>query len=164
MDQTAENKYRAAFGRCRPRHDPYDDFSLRHPKMLLGQRAKIFSPFSALKGFEEAIEEKLERYVEKRELTEEEQEQLESTLALLRERTRSLRLVKESPVIASVTYYVPCPDENHEAYGLLGSYETLTGVVQRVDPVLTGTLRIDDRDVSLSDLAQIRILEEKEEM
>lgn len=31
---------------------------VRYPRMDIGDRAKIFSPFSALKGYEEAIEEK----------------------------------------------------------------------------------------------------------
>ena len=44
----------------------------------MSQRAKIFSPFAALKGFEEAIDEKVQRYVEKRELNDEEQEALEA--------------------------------------------------------------------------------------
>ena len=56
MDNAAEKKYRGALDRDRPRHEPYDDFSIRHPRMPLGQRAKIFSPFAALAGFEEAID------------------------------------------------------------------------------------------------------------
>ena len=42
--------------------------------MLLSQRAKIFSPFAALKGFEEAIGEKVRVYAEKRALNDEEQD------------------------------------------------------------------------------------------
>ena len=163
MDHASENKYGGAYRRDRPRHDPYDEFSLRHPRMDLGQRAKIFSPFAALKGFEQAIEEKLELYEEKRELNEEEQERLERALALLRERTRSLRLVRADPVTVSVTYYVPCRDENHEAYGLRGRYETLTGVVRKGDPERTGTLRIDETEIDLADLADIRIEESDKE-
>ena len=32
-----------------------DDFSLRHPRMERGLRAKIFAPFDALEGFTERI-------------------------------------------------------------------------------------------------------------
>ena len=74
MEQTAETKYAYAFSRCRPEHGRCDEFSLRHPKMPLGQRAKTFSPFSALRGFEEAIDEKRELYVEREEPSEEDQE------------------------------------------------------------------------------------------
>lgn len=38
----------AVYRQGRPRHGPYDEFSLKHPKMPLAQRAKIFSPFDAL--------------------------------------------------------------------------------------------------------------------
>ena len=157
MEYSTETKYRSAFYRGRPRHDPYDDFSIRHPKMQLSQRAKIFSPFSALKGFEEAIHEKLEHYTDKRELTEEEQEALNLTLTQLYAQARSRRLARMHPITATVTYYVPCPDENHEAYGLRGSYETLTGRVWKVDPVIAGSLRIADAEIAFSDIADIRI-------
>ncbi len=153
-----EKKYRGAFHQERPQHGPHDEFSIRHPKMPLSRRAKIFSPFAALKGFEEAIGEKLERYVDKRELTEEEQTELDCVLAELYERTQTLRAAREN-VNASVTWYVPCPDEHHEAYGLRGTYETLTGRVWQVDPVLTKTLRISDTVVEFSDIAEIRILD-----
>ena len=163
MELPVERKYRGAFERCRPEHEPRDDFSIRHPKMQLSQRAKIFSPFAALRGFEEAIDEKLERYVDKRELTEEEQAALDRILTELYEQTRNLRAAREKPVRATVTFYVPCPDENHEAYGLRGSYETLTGRVWKVDPVLTKTLRIGEAVIEFADIAEIRIQDSAEE-
>ena len=95
--ESVESKYREALRRGRPEHGPYDEFSLRHPKMPLGQRAKIFSPFDALAGFSEAIDDKLVRYVEKRELTEEEQAQLNLVLTELHERTQRRRAAKEAP-------------------------------------------------------------------
>jgi hypothetical protein len=36
-------------------------------------------------------------------------------------------------VIASVKYFVPCRDENNFAFGNAGQYETVTGMVLRVD-------------------------------
>ena len=156
--ESVESKYREAL-----RHGPYDEFSLRHPKMQLGQRAKIFSPFDALAGFSEAIDDKLVRYVEKRELTEEEQAQLNLVLTELHERTQRRRAATEAPVAASVTYYVPCPDEHHEAYGLRGSYETLRGTVRKVDPVLTRSLQIADTRIDFADIAAIRIEPSTEE-
>ena len=76
MATRLENEYQRALSRGRPKHSRCDDFSLKHPRMQLSQRAKIFSPFSALTGFEEAIDEKVQVYVEKRELNDEEQEAL----------------------------------------------------------------------------------------
>ena len=144
MKKTVEWKYSEAYARGRPQHESCDEFSLRHPKMPLGQRAKIFAPFAALTGFEERIEAKLARYVEKRELSDEEQDALDRTLA-------------------AVTFYLPCPDEQHEAYGLRGSYETVTGRVWRIDPVLSKTLQIGEKRIAFSDLAAIEIIESPEE-
>jgi len=45
------------FLKGRPAHGNNDLFSVKHPSMDLGRRAKIFSPFDALKGFSEAISE-----------------------------------------------------------------------------------------------------------
>ena len=160
MQDPVERKYREAFARGRPQHAACDEFSLRHPKMPLGQRAKIFAPFAALTGFEERIEAKLERYVEKRELSEAEQAALDSILAALYERTRR---AGSAPVYAAVTFYLPCRDEQHEAYGLRGTYETATGRVWRVDHVLSKTLRIGERRLAFADLAAIEILESPEE-
>ena len=127
--------------------------------MLLSQRAKIFSPFAALKGFEEAIDEKVQVYVEKRELNDEEQEALEAALARLHDLTKNLRAAKENQITATVTWFVPCADENHEAYGHGGTYERYTGTVWKVDPILTKSLLIGDRTIEFSELAEIVIQE-----
>jgi hypothetical protein len=49
-----EFAYSDIIGLRRPVHDG-DVFSRRHPKMTQLNRAKIFAPFDALKGFSEAI-------------------------------------------------------------------------------------------------------------
>jgi len=38
-----------------PVHEKTDPFRIRHPRMDVGHRAKIFAPFDALKGFNEAL-------------------------------------------------------------------------------------------------------------
>ncbi len=43
--------YRKVLEKGKPVHDRNDPFSARHPAMDLDRRAKIFSPFDALKGF-----------------------------------------------------------------------------------------------------------------
>jgi hypothetical protein len=43
------------YERGKPKHSPFDDFSIKHPAMDLSRRAKLFSPFDALKGFTEEI-------------------------------------------------------------------------------------------------------------
>ena len=160
MNTTVENKYRFAFSRSRPQHERCDDFSIRHPKMQMSQRAKIFSPYSALKGFEELIDNKGRIYVEKRELNEDEQHQLDLTLNRLYEWTRKLPAARDHPIIVQATVYVPCTDENHEAYGCRGSYETISGIVRHVDPILTMSLMIGERRVDFADISAIIIQKE----
>jgi len=48
-------KYADVFQKGKPSHEEYDDFRLRHPKMDVGKRAKLFAPFDALKGFGEEL-------------------------------------------------------------------------------------------------------------
>ena len=160
MATLLETEYLRALSCGRPKHGRCDDFSLKHPKMLLSQRAKIFSPFAALTGFEEAIDEKVRPYVEKRELNDEEQAALETALSRLHDLTKNLRMAKENLAAAIVTFFVPCADENHEAYGRGGSYERYTGTVWKVDPILTKSLLIGDRTIEFSELAEIVIQED----
>ncbi len=48
-------KYRSVYEKGKPAHGKNDDFYIKHPPMDRAKRAKIFSPFDALKGFGEAI-------------------------------------------------------------------------------------------------------------
>ena len=52
------SRYRAVCEKGRPVHKMPDEFAVKHPPMPLEKRAKIFSPFDALKGFNEAISSK----------------------------------------------------------------------------------------------------------
>ncbi len=58
MPMPATFSHRALFFSGRPCHQKYDDFWRKHPPMDPGRRAKLFLPFSALKGFEECLREK----------------------------------------------------------------------------------------------------------
>ena len=40
----------------RPKHEKFDDFWCKHPPMDLRKRAKIFTPFLALRGYKELIQ------------------------------------------------------------------------------------------------------------
>ena len=48
---TPSFRYLHVLNKGKPVHDKNDLFSVRHPAMDLSRRAKIFSPFDALKGF-----------------------------------------------------------------------------------------------------------------
>lgn len=64
-----------------PRPEHRDDaFSIRHPPMDRGRRAKLFAAFDALSGFDEAIAEQETIYREREVLSEEMQQELDARL------------------------------------------------------------------------------------
>ncbi len=65
MTMPADFRYREVFRKGKPKHDRLDPFRIRHPRMDTGQRAKIFAPFDALKGFSEALRGSEERETER---------------------------------------------------------------------------------------------------
>jgi len=113
----------------------YDDIlhlphhvSETRPHMALIDRAAQFSPFAALTGYDDAIEETARWTDEKRELTEEGQRFIGAQLHILQEQRRS------EPEIM-VTYFVP------DGKKAGGAYRTVRDSVQRVDP-LEGVLEL----------------------
>ena len=72
MTMPANFRYREVFSLGRPRHRQGDSFAQKHPAMDRGKRAKIFSPFDALRGFSDAVAAKDVQYENRPELTEEE--------------------------------------------------------------------------------------------
>ena len=53
---TPSFRYQNVLDMGKPIHNGADSFSVRHPAMDLSRRAKIFSPFDALKGFGDELE------------------------------------------------------------------------------------------------------------
>lgn len=94
--------------------------SLKHRPMSLLNRAAQFAPFAALTGYGESIEEAARYTDERREMTEEELDELNRLFRSLQERE------KERPMIR-VTRFV----EDERKSG--GSYRTFTGKLRRVD-------------------------------
>lgn len=105
----------------------YDDIlycerpvSLLHKPMTMLNRAAQFSPFAALDGYEEAIEE-TER------LTDIRHEKTDDQLMLLSEQFLILKdHIRQRPEVA-----VLCFREDKRKEG--GSYETISGKVRRID-------------------------------
>ena len=149
-------RYRDVIAKGKPEHGRFDDFCIRHPKMATGRRAKIFSPFDALKGFNEAVASKSVIYTERKILSEEEQEKIDRELQELKELTYNSRVAKENNVQIEVTYFSLCLDANNDAYGRLGLYEELGGVCQRVDDIYK-ILYVDDAAIAFEDIFALRI-------
>ena len=94
----------------------YDEF----PPMSAHDRAAQFSPFAALKGYDEAVNETARLTESRRELTEDDINELNETLNRLKER------LPYCPDV-TVTYFLP--DERKSG----GSYVTKMGEVRILD-------------------------------
>ena len=115
----------------------------KHPRMTLQNRAKIFSPFSPLRGYDEqlAAEKQRTERVTKRILTEEEMSALSDRLMqVTKGMTITVRYFKE--------------DTAHPEVPAVGNYITLTGKADRIDPVFR-TLQVGDTVVPFEDLVEI---------
>ena len=133
MPMPANFRYREVALRGRPQHKGWDAFSIKHPPMPASRWAKIFSPFDALKGFSEAVSSKEVQYVSRVELDADAEADLSRKLEILRNLTWNGRMARVNHVIVSVKYFVPCQDVNTFAFANAGLYETVTGMVLRVD-------------------------------
>ena len=155
MPMPADFKYAEVMRKGKPQHERFDPFSIKHPKMDHGKRAKIFAPFDALKGFNEAVSAKDVLYESRIELLQEDSEELSRRLTILHNLTFNSRIARENRVQVTVTYYEPCSDENHEAYGLRGQHKTITGICWNVDAELNQTILIDRIKLPLGNVLKI---------
>ena len=155
MAMPADFKYREVFLRSRPQHDRCDRFSIRHPKMNVGKRAKIFAPFDALAGFSEAVAAKDVKYVERVELCDEDRTELNRRLDILRNLTYTGRMARANRVTVRVTYFVPCADKHHEAYASRGQYRTVEGICWNVDAEVTKTILVDKMRIPMGDIVKV---------
>ena len=154
MPMPAGFAFKKLFERGKPRHDRNDPFRARHPEMPLDRRAKIFAPFDALVGFDEAIASKEVTYEPRRCLSDQERERLNGRLQQLSRLAFSAKAPqgrRRRPLV-SVTYFVPCADQNHFAYGTEGQYRTVTGILSCIDSF---SITIDGQSISLDDVSDI---------
>lgn len=129
----------------------YDDIihlsrpASRHPKMSEADRAKIFSPFAALKGYEEAVKDKEKIRVNKIELSDEEKARINQKLCRL----------KKGQLI-TVDYFHPGPGPNGSGDIAEGEYRTITGTVEKMDGDFR-MMMVDGVKVWFDDIAGIRL-------
>ena len=152
MPMPAGFPFKDLFLQGRPQHRKYDAFWRKHPPMDPGHRAKIFAPFDALAGFDEAILSKEVLYEPKRLLSESEKKMLSDSLNRLHRLTVNGKAARRNRPVAGVTYFVPCSDKNSFAYGSEGTYVTITGIVRKVDPE---TIIVDGQPIDLSAISEI---------
>jgi hypothetical protein len=119
--------------------------NIRHPRMQVEDRAKIFAPFAALKGYEEAITAKQKIVVPRIELSEESKEYLDAQLEKL-----DRLLVKGQPPMITVVYFQKGKMSNEDG----GEYIQFTGLAAKLDRT-SRILRIVDKRLRLEDIYRI---------
>lgn len=159
-DKSIDSEYIQISEKGKPQHTKFDDFYRKHPFMDVGKRAKIFAPFAALRGFEGCILDKEVQYQPKIILDEEVTDEIAQQLEVLHRLTINSRAARNNHVVVSVTYFIPCSDKNHEAYGYYGQYVTITGVCKKVDDTITHTITVGGLVISLDDIYKIEYVEE----
>ena len=164
MTMPSNFKYQDALRRGRPIHEKWDEFWMKHPPMPASRWAKIFSPFDALAGFDEAIKSKEELYVQRIELDEDERTNLNRTISVLHDLTWNSRMAKANHVVVSVTFFIPCADRHNSAFYLgKGKYETVTGVVLCVeDNALLLRTNSGKHSVPFDDIRDIQLIQPAE--
>ena len=125
---------------------PYDDIislphhiSSRHPRMPRADRAAQFSPFSALSGYEEAIDETARHTEERPSLSEDGMDELEKTMQGIMQQPMERRRVL-------LTRFVP--DERKAG----GSYVTESAVIKSIDTEAAIIILADGRKIPAGDI------------
>ena len=132
---------------------PHDDwnFLMKHPRMSMEARAKIFNPFAALRGHDELIGSTAKKHlsVSRDDLLEDGVAELDEAFLQLKEALDS----GESPMIA-VTFFV----QSDNASQGVGEYATISGLAKKVD-MERRVLFVGEKQVLLRDVCKIDFLE-----
>ena len=119
------------------------------PPMSMHDRAAQFSPFAALVGYEDAVEETARLTDARREMLEDEIAELNRQLAELTER------LPERPKIR-VTYFIP--DKKKDG----GRYASKTGNARTIDQYKNAIVFTDGEAVAIKDMYSVVFIEEAE--
>ena len=116
--------------------------SKTHPQMPLYDRAAQFSPFAALTGYEDAIQETARLTDTWVQLSEDKKQELDEKLQqLISEKGRT------EPV--TITYFQP--DERKEG----GSYRTVNGLIKKIDMYKRKLFFKDGTEIELEKIVEI---------
>lgn len=142
----------------------YDDIiGLSRPKtmrptMPVADRAKIFMPFAALRGYEDAIGEQQRLFAERVELSDEEQEKLDMSLQRI-----AILLANGVQPEVSVKYFVKNEEVSKKEEQELGVYKICSGKITKLY-AMHDKIRIQDMELWLHDITEItgEFLEDEE--
>ena len=116
----------------------------KHPKMRVEDRAKIFAPFAALKGYEEAIAAKQKIVVPRMELSEEMKEYLDLQLGKIEQ-----QLMEGLHPIVKIVYFQKEKGGCEE-----GEYIQVTGMVAKID-LTARSLQVVEKRLRFNDIYRI---------
>jgi len=130
-------------------NNPYADIinlphhvSTVHPQMSMAQRAAQFSPFAALVGYEDVVEETARQTDSKRELDETEKTELDRKLSVIAAH------LTERPIVV-IEYFVP--DKTKAG----GEYVFRSGAVVKIQPAQKKLVLDDGSKIPIDDIADI---------
>ena len=119
--------------------------SKHHPQMPMADRAAQFSPFAALTGYDDAVQETV-RLTERRiELDEDETQRLDEQLQRLMDQMAQTK----EPQRVRITYF--CPD----AYKEGGRYETVNGYIKKIDACNRCIRLTDGQEIALDEILEL---------
>lgn len=132
--------------------EKYDDIinlphhqSAKRPHMSMIDRAAQFSPFAALTGYEDAVDETARLTVQRKELSEDEKALLDLQM------NRLLAVLPKKPYV-QITYFVP--DEKKTG----GAYRDICGTVIKIDIYENLLMLEDGGKIFLSDIIKLEFL------
>ena len=119
----------------------------QHPHQDMGIRAAQFSPFAALTGYDDEIENTSKVRVFQDDLSEEEKEKLDYNLNAL------FQMIQERPEV-SVTFF------QQELEDGRGNYTELVGRLKKIDPVFRKLIFENGQEISVDDIRKLSMNEE----
>lgn len=144
--------YSDIINKMRPEHNG-DDFSIRHPKMSIQDRAKIFAPFDALRGFDEAIDKENVIYAPYIYLSEDEKQLLDQVIYLIDE-----KLTNKEEVKGRITYFI----QNGRIKDT-GTVMEISGIIKKLDKI-NGTIKIGEDIILVKNIYDINLEDHKDEI
>lgn len=127
------------------RHLPHHE-SKTHPRMPRANRAAQFMPFSALSGYEEAVQETARQTEQFRELDEDSRRRLDETLQVIQQ-----SLGMHQNVQVTITCFIP------DKYKDGGNYQEYSGLVKRIDAYRRRILLLDGTALPIAYISDIQL-------
>ncbi len=130
---------------------PYEDIihlpphiSKKHPQASIADRAARFSPFAAITGYEDMVQEAARVTKDRIILDENVKRELDEKMNIIREHP-------DENLIVSITYFLP--DDRKTG----GAYICVTGIIKRIDAYHRCLHMMDGTKINIEDIFSIEI-------